>query len=100
MPLLHAPARARTRDDWARALQQGLNDHLVSDCDGKLTLSQFGMGNQGGRVAMASVIRLDWPPGIRSRRFDANGSDEQAVFEQLLNQALFSFAKAWPGCVV
>lgn len=100
MPLLPASAKAQSRDDWARALQQALNDHLVSDCDGKLTLNRFGMGKRGGRVVMVSVIRLDWPPGMRSRRFEASGSSEQAVFNQLVNQALFSFAKAWPGCVV
>lgn len=92
--------RRRAPDDWPSRLQAELDAHLMPDCDGKLTLKAFDMARPGGRVQMAAVIQLDWPPGLRRRLFNAFGDEEDAAFQALLNQALFSFAKAWPGCVV
>ena len=100
LPLLPPSAAARSPEDWAQLLQRELQGHMVSGCDGKLSVTGFGMAKRGGRFQMVSVVRLDWSPGMRSRKFAASGPEEQAVFSQLLNQALFSFAKAWPGCVV
>ena len=94
------PAGARTPEEWAALLQQELSTHLVPGCDGTLKLQTFDMRRRGNRVQMAAVIRLDWPPGYRTRRFDALGDKESAAYSAVLNQALLSFAKAWPGCVV
>ena len=92
--------RRPSPDDWPSRLQAELDTHLMPNCDGKLTLKAFDVARPGGRVQMAAVIQLDWPPGVRRRRFDAFGDEEDAAFQALLNRALFSFAKAWPGCVV
>ncbi|NNE79584.1 MAG: hypothetical protein HKN18_04845 [Silicimonas sp.] len=100
MPLVPRAAFARQPEDWARLLQRRLDEHLVTGCDGKLTLVQFGMARRSGKSYMVGAIRLDWPPGYRSREFRADGPDDQAVFDHLLNLALFNFAKVWPGCVV
>lgn len=93
-------AIAQSPEQWAAQLQQDLNSHLLPGCDGKLTLKGFDMRRGSSRFQMATVIELEWPPGMRSRRFDAFGDKDDAAYRALLNQALFSFAKAWPGCVV
>lgn len=100
VPLVPGGSMAAGREDWVRRLQSDLDAHLISGCDGTLRLVGFGMGQRGGGVAMAAVIQLDWPPGFRRRRFDAQGDQAGAAYEQLLNEALLSFARAWPGCVV
>lgn len=94
------PGFAATKEEWAIRLQADLNTHLLPNCNGKLTLDAFGAGRQQNKVQMAAIIRLDWPPGTRTRRFDAFGEKDEATYASLLNQALFSFAKAWSGCVV
>lgn len=100
LALAPLPAAARSRMEWARQLQGDLDAHLLPGCNGKLTLTGFDAGRVSQRIQMAALIRLDWPPGMRQRRFDAFGDKEDAAYRALLNQALFSFAKAWPGCVV
>lgn len=93
-------AMAQSREQWAVQLQQDLDSHLLPGCDGKLTLKAFDMGRRASQFQMAAVIELNWRPGLRRRRFDAFGDKDDAAYRALLNQALFSFAKAWPGCVV
>ncbi len=99
-PCLPAPAFAASSDSWARRFQRDLDQHLVGGCDGELSLLKFGMSSRSNDVWMACVVQLDWPPGTRRRRFDARGGEDEAAYSQLLNLTLFSFAKAWPGCVV
>jgi hypothetical protein len=93
-------AAAKSQEHWAARLQEELNRHLLPGCDATLTLTAFGMGRRGGKVGMAAVIRLDWPPGNRQRRFDATETGEDRAFERILNTALLEFAAAYPACVV
>lgn len=86
--------------DWPTRIQAELDRHVLNGCEGKLTLTQFDMQPVQGGLRMASIIRLDWPPGYRTRRFDASGDDASATASAMLNKALFSFARAWPGCIV
>ena len=93
-----ASAFLHKKPDWPVRLQQDLDGHLLPFCDGKLTVTGWGM-KPGQRVVMASIIRLDWPPGRRTRKFQATGDEAEATYNALLNQALFEFGRAWPGCV-
>lgn len=94
------PAVGQSPQQWAQRLQDDLDTHLLPGCDGTLRLVAFDARGNKRRIQMAAIIQLDWPPGMRRRRFDAAGEKGDAVYNALLNQALFSFAKAWPGCVV
>lgn len=100
LPALPGFALAQESERWARRFQAELRDHMVAGCDGDLKLVQFGMGGSGGRVIMAAVVELRWSPGLRRRRFDARGTEDEATYRQLMNLALFEYATAWPGCVV
>ena len=93
-------AVAQNNEDLARQLQQEMNDHLLPGCGGQFRVTGFGAGRRSGRTVMAAIIRLDWPPGMRQRRFDAAGDNRPATYRNIVNQALFEFGKAWPGCVV
>lgn len=93
------PLGAATPQEWAARFEKDLRSHLLPGCDGTLTLEAFGF-ESAERARMAAVVRLDWPPGMRKRRFDSVGDKPDTTYNALLNQALFEFAKAWPGCVV
>lgn len=96
-----SPAAAffHKKPDWPTKLQKDLNKHVIPGCNGTLTLTGFGI-QSGQKVKMETVIQLNWPPGTRTRKFTAIGADAEATYNALLNQALFDFAKSWPGCVV
>lgn len=100
LPATALPGTAASSQGWARRFQRDLDAHLVAGCDGRLTLQGFGMGNRDGQALMAGVVQLDWPPGMRRRRFEAAGDREDLAYRQLLNLTLASFAKAWPAGIV
>ena len=77
-----------------------LERSLYPQCDGVFTLQEFDKQTQDdGSVWMHCVIRLDWPPGFRTREFEATEPDEDASFQLLYARAMADFDKAWPGCV-
>ena len=85
--------------DFGARLQAELQDQLAPNCGGTFTVTKFEM-KKGQRVVMASVVRLDWEPGFRTRLIRATGDEAEATYNALFNKASFQFAKAWPGCVV
>ena len=97
--LLPAPALARSRGAWERHLRRQLKTSLLPGCDGKLTLLGFDKQTKDDKVWMQCDIRLDWPPGYRTRRFEATEPDEDASFQLLYARAMAAFDKAWPGCL-
>lgn len=101
LPFLPATADAATVKELASLMARRLNRHLVSNCDGLITVIDFQPGRppEGGSQ-LVCVIQLDWPPGFRRRRFQAKGRTLEAAFNDVENMALLSFAKAWPGCIV
>ena len=98
--VLPETALAQSNQPWARRLERELNDHLLPGCGGRFTVTGFGERRHKGREVMAAIVRMDWPPGTRQRRFDAAGDRKKATYNNLVNQALFEFGKAWPGCVI
>ena len=93
------PGLAQSDRDLAGRLQQELNDRLFPGCAGQFTVTGFGSARRKGRDMMAALIRLDWPPGMRQRRFDASGDGKDATLDNIVTQALFEFGRAWPECV-
>ena len=101
LPLLPASVDATTAEDLAALLARRLNGHFVSGCRGRFTVPLFQprVTRRNG-AALACAIQLEWPPGIRRRPFRATGDTFEAAFRRVENEALISFAKTWPGCIV
>lgn len=89
-------AGAGKREDWVAAIQKALASATRPGGGTRLTLTQFGFRKSGGRASMAAIVRMDWPPGIRTRRFDVRGASEQGAFEALVEQVTAEFRRANP----
>lgn len=98
---LPSVAPARSNLDWAEGLTAALNKRLEPGCDGRFRVTAFGQFRRDdGKYHFATVVRLDWPPGFRTRRYDAIRDTEDEAFRQLFLDAHAHFSGAWPECVV
>jgi|GEM_PF-5786216 len=96
---LPLPAAAASSQKWAQRLQRELQARFVYHDMGTIELQRFGMARRSGGYVMAGVVRLDWPPGERRRRYEASGKKEKDAFNQLLALTLVALDETWPGCV-
>jgi hypothetical protein len=48
---------------------------------------------------MSAVIQMDWPPGYRSRKFEASEAGEQETFKQMVAQIVAEFREVNPAGV-
>lgn len=93
-------AKAASREAWIRDVQRALRKATKPGSATKLTLTRFGFGKRGRRVAMSAVVRMDWQPGYRTRRFEVRGKGETLVFNELMASITAEFRKANPDGVV
>ena len=73
---------------FGQQLERDLNSRFLPGAEGLFTVIGFGSARVQGKVAMAAVVRLDWPPGWRSRRLDVVGDTPQDAYDQLFNTSL------------
>ena len=99
LTLLPGGAEARSKAAWEDDLRGILDRGLYPGCKGKLTLLDFDMGDADNRVWMECVIRMDWPPGWRVRKFHAKQRHDWVAFELMVARAQAAFDEAWTGCV-
>lgn len=92
-------AGAETAETLARKLGDALNGRLGQNCDGRFGIVKFKLEGTRKKVVMRSVIRLDWPPGMRQRLFRSNGTSQQEAIVAMFQDALGEFGGAWPDCV-
>ena len=92
-------AGAATRDEWAAAMGQALKSATVPNTHTELTLAAFGFGRKGGTAGMSAIVRMDWAPGFRTRRFVVRADGEQAAFKELVGQVVDTFRAANPDGV-
>lgn len=84
---------------WKKRLQIDMDKSLAPGCDGRFTVLDYQYIPGRGSLDMISVIRLDWPPGLRIRRYARRGSDAETVYQAMTGDALNYFNGAWPDCV-
>ena len=48
---------------------------------------------------MSALVRMDWKPGYRIRRFEVRGEGETLVFNELIAEITAEFRKANPDGV-
>ena len=92
-------AGATSREEWIRDVQRALREATRPGGATKLSLTRFGFGKKGRRVAMSAVVRMDWKPGYRTRRFEVRGEGETMVFNELIAGITAEFRKANPDGV-
>ena len=104
--LLSLPALAQSQAErerilglWKKRLQIDMDRSLARGCDGRFTVLDFRYIPGRGDLEMVAVIRLDWPPGLRIRRYARQGADAEAVYQAMKGDALGHFTDAWPDCV-
>lgn len=97
--LIPAAVLAEDADTLARKLTEALNGRLKRGCGGQFTTTGFELGGTRKNVVMRSVIRLDWPPGMRTRGFRSTGANQQEAITDMFRQSLSKFHDAWPDCV-
>lgn len=95
-----AMGKAATAEEWAATLQEALSRATPAGCGTRLTLLSFGFDKRGRTAGMSAVVQMDWPPGLRRRRFDASEQGEQEAYARLWRDILREFGSANPGCVV
>ena len=88
--------KAASREDWVRDVRRALREATRPGSATRLTLTRFGFGKKGRRVAMSAVVRMDWAPGHRIRRFEVRGKGETLVFNELIAEITAEFRKANP----
>lgn len=98
-PLIPTAAAAEDADSLARKLSEALNGRLQSGCGGQFSTVRFQLEGTRKNVVMRSVIRLDWPPGLRTRGFRSTGGSQQEAITAMFAQSLGAFHDAWPACV-
>lgn len=89
-------ARAASAEEWKRALEQALDAASVTGKGTRLSLVDFGFGKKSGWSGFSTVVRMDWPPGMRTRRFDLTAEGEQQTFKRLIGMILAEFRQANP----
>ena len=82
-------SKANASEDWATRLQTALD--ALSTPERQLRLTAFHL-DHAPKVEMTAVVELTWTPGIRRRRFFANGATKTAAADALLTQVQESFA--------
>ena len=91
--------RERILGLWKKRLQKEMNRSLARGCAGTFTVLDFQYIPGQGSLEMICVIRLDWPPGFRVRRYAQQGADAETVYQAMKGEALAHFGGAWPNCV-
>ena len=90
---------AETAETLAQKLGVALNGRLLRGCDGRFGVVRFKLEGTRNNVVMRSVVRLDWPPGMRQRPFRSVGTSQQEAIVAMFQDALKEFGTAWPQCV-
>ncbi|MDA8584897.1 hypothetical protein N9L47_01360 [Rhodobacteraceae bacterium] len=83
----------------AERLGRVLNDKLKPDCQGTFSVLAFQQGRVRGVPAMATLVQLDWPPGIRRRLIRSGGRTEEAAFQAVIDNSIRTFARSGPTCL-
>ena len=84
---------------WKKRLQIDMDRALKRGCDGRFTVLDYQYIPGRGSLDMSTVIRFDWPPGLRIRRYARRGDDAETVYQAMKGDALGYFNGAWPDCV-
>ncbi|MBT8417150.1 MAG: hypothetical protein KJO42_06890 [Silicimonas sp.] len=92
-------AHAATGEEWRGAVEQALRAAEVPSVGTRLNLVDFGFGSKSGWVGFSAVIRMDWPPGVRKRRFDLTAEGEQATFKAFVTMFVGEFRRVNPAGV-
>ena len=98
-PLMPGAAVAEDAESLARKLSEALNGRLQSGCGGQFFTVRFKLEGTRKNVVMRSVVRLDWPPGLRTRAFRSTGGNQQEAITAMFRQSLGAFHDVWPECV-
>lgn len=88
---------AATAEEWAAALDKALTAAVVPGSGTLLSRGHFEFGKTGRQAGMIAVIRMDWPPGYRTRKFIAKETGEQETFRRLVEKVLAEFQWVNPG---
>jgi hypothetical protein len=87
---------AASREEWVEAVKGALDAATVPGSGTLLTLRAFGFEKKGRQAGMSAVIQMDWPPGYRSRKFEASEAGEQETFKQMVAQIVAEFREVNP----
>lgn len=90
---------AATAEEWQAALEKALVAAMVPGSETRLSLAAFDFGKKGKDTGMVAVVRMDWAPGYRSRRFVATETGEQETFKRLVTRIVDEFRRANPDGV-
>lgn len=90
---------AATAEEWQAALDQALVAAAVPNSGTRLTQASFEFAKSRNGAGMIAVVRMDWPPGYRTRRFVAKEAGEQETFKRLVGDIVAGFRAANPGGV-
>ena len=97
---LPGAARAASREVWIQSVRRELRRATRPGSGTKLSLTRFGFGKRGPRVVVSAVVRMDWGPGFRTRRFEIRGEGETKLFKELMAKIKAEFRRANPGGIV
>lgn len=86
-------ALAATAEEWRQAFEGALDAAMIPEQGTRLTLVHFGFGRKSGWAGFSAVVRMDWPPGMRTRRFDATAEGERETFKALVESMLDEFRR-------
>jgi hypothetical protein len=90
--------RALAERPTALRLADALNRRLVTNPTGaRFDVPAFEMAAERVSTRLVAEIRLDWAPGLRTRRVEGRGDSDAAAWAALLDAAVGAFAGSVPG---
>jgi hypothetical protein len=90
--------RALAERPAATRLADALNGRLVTNpAEARFSVPAFEMAADGASTRLVAEIRLDWAPGMRTRRVAVSGASAAAAWAAILDAAVGAFAGSVPG---
>jgi hypothetical protein len=91
-------SRALAERPSGARLAEALNRRLLSNpAQARFDVPVFEVAADNGATRIIADIRLDWAPGMRTRRVEGAGDGDDAAWDALLDAAVGAFAGAVPG---
>ena len=78
--------------DRARDLARRLHEMTLPHAPARLDLVRYDDAVVGGKVQIEAVVRLTWPPGLRSRKIRVEAPDAETGAEAVLQEVYALFA--------
>lgn len=95
--VVHADSAQAFADRLVADLAASVPDALADSTAFTVTRFEQATDPRTGQVTLTALVRMDWHPGLRQRRFDGTAGDPDTAYATLRDAARGGFAPALAG---